>query len=191
MKDNLLKKEFKKSDVERVRNIVNKDFSSKTKVQTGYKKSTKRYKEGDIWEEEGKKWTIKSGLKQNITKLDKAKNAVKIPLACPKCGKAMKAHIDKQCYKVNKMCLDCMVNYEIELKKAGLFEQWLIHANKGNLKFFIKELEQQVAQFDNGVETFVTEQGDIEEWKVGDSKKHTEMSEKFKEYVTYLKSKLD
>ena len=47
MNDNVLKKEFKRSDVERVRNLVKKDFTSKTKSQTGYKKSSKRYKEGD------------------------------------------------------------------------------------------------------------------------------------------------
>ena len=34
-KETLLKKEFKKSDVQRVRNIVNKDFTSGVKVQTG------------------------------------------------------------------------------------------------------------------------------------------------------------
>ena len=38
-KESLLKKEFKHSDVQRVRNLVNKDFNSKTKLQSGYKKS--------------------------------------------------------------------------------------------------------------------------------------------------------
>ena len=76
--DSVLKKEFKKSDVERVRNLVKKDFTSSTKIQTGYKKSTKRHKEGDIWQEDGKEWTIKNGIKQNITKLDSAKKATRI-----------------------------------------------------------------------------------------------------------------
>ena len=71
--ESLLKKEFKKSDVERVRNLVNKDYTSKTKAQSGYKKISKRYKEGDVWEDGGKQWTIKNGIKQNITKLDSAK----------------------------------------------------------------------------------------------------------------------
>ena len=34
MNESKLKKEFKESDVQRVRNIVNKDFTSKTKNQT-------------------------------------------------------------------------------------------------------------------------------------------------------------
>ena len=37
-KETLLKKDFKESDVQRVRNLVNKDFTSGTKLQTGYKK---------------------------------------------------------------------------------------------------------------------------------------------------------
>ena len=68
-KESLLKKDFKQSDIQRVRNIVNKDFSSKTKAQTGYRKTTERHTEGDVWEENGKTWTIKNGLKQNVTKL--------------------------------------------------------------------------------------------------------------------------
>lgn len=192
MNDNVLKKEFKRSDVERVRNLVKKDFTSKTKSQTGYKKSSKRYKEGDIWEERGKKWTIKNGLKQNITILDSAKKAVKIPLCCPKCGKPMTSYIDKQAYKINKMCLDCLVNYEVELKKAGLWEQYVIHSSKGNLKYFINEVEQRINEYVHQQdETYVTEQGDVESWKGNISGKKAEVTEKFKEYITYLKSKLD
>lgn len=192
MKDNVLKKEFKTSDVERVRNLIKKDFTSKTKSQSGYKKSSKRYKEGDIWEERGKKWTIKNGLKQNITILDSAKQAVKIPLCCPKCGKAMTSYIDKQSYKINKMCLNCLVDYEMELKKAGLWEQFVLHSRKGNLKYFINEVEQKINDYASQEnETYVTEQGDIESWKSNTSKRKTEITEKFREYITYLKSKLD
>ena len=71
--ESLLKKEFRQSDVERVRNLVNKDYTRKTKLQVGYQKKFTRHKEGDVWEENGKKWTIKNGIKQNITKLDKVK----------------------------------------------------------------------------------------------------------------------
>ena len=86
MSDSYLKKEFKEKDVQRVRNIVNKNYTAKTQSLTGYQKAFKRHTEGDIWEEGGKTWTIKNNVKQNITKLDDAKKAVRIPLACPKCG---------------------------------------------------------------------------------------------------------
>ena len=41
MNETLLKKEFKESDVQRIRNLVKKDFKAKTKVGTGYKKAYK------------------------------------------------------------------------------------------------------------------------------------------------------
>ena len=44
MNESLLKKDFKESDVQRVRNLVNKDFTSKTKQQVGYQKKYVKYK---------------------------------------------------------------------------------------------------------------------------------------------------
>ena len=74
MKDNILKKEFNKKDVERLRNLVKGKGSERTSQGIGYTKAQEFHKEGDIWEEDGRKWTIKEGIKQNITKLDKFKN---------------------------------------------------------------------------------------------------------------------
>ena len=69
-KESLLKKEFKQSDVARARNLVNKKFTDKTKIQSGYQKVYSKHTEGDVWEESGKTWTIKNGIRQNITKLE-------------------------------------------------------------------------------------------------------------------------
>lgn len=191
MSESALKKEFKRSDVERIRNLVKKDFTSSTKQQSGYKKSSKRHKEGDIWEESGKTWTIKNGVKQNVTKLDAAKKAVQIPLTCPKCGGSMSYHLSKKIYKINKMCFDCFIDYEAELRKNGLYEDYLMHARKGNLKYFIKELEDQFKEALETDDTFVTEQGDIEDWNVNKTAVKKQMTEKFQEYISYLKSKVD
>lgn len=191
MNENALKKEFKKADVERIRNLVNKDFTATTKQQSGYKRSSKRHKEGEIWEESGKMWTIKNGLKQNVTKLDAAKKAAQIPLTCPKCGGSMSYHLSKKIYKINKMCFDCFIDYEAELRKNGLYEDYLMHARKGNLKYFIKELEDKFKEALEAEDTFVTEQGDIEDWNVNKAAVKEQMTEKFHEYISYLKSKLD
>lgn len=187
---NHLKKEFKHSDVERIRNLVKKDFTNKTKSQTGYRTTHNSHKEGEVWEEGGKQWTVKNGLKQNITKLDAAKKATQIPLVCPKCGKPMSHHLHKKVYKINKMCFDCVLDYEAQLRENDLYEDYIIHARKGNLAFFIKELEQQVSEVVEQDTSFVTEQGDVEDWKVNKSLEKQQFTEKFQEYITYLKSKL-
>jgi hypothetical protein len=70
MKESLLKKEFRQSDVNRARNLVKKDFSAKTVDGIGYTKTQGVYGEGDTWEESGRTWTIKNGIRQNVTKLD-------------------------------------------------------------------------------------------------------------------------
>ena len=74
MKDSILRKEFQKKDVERLRNLVKGKYGDKTTVGVGYNGQPKEeHQEGDIWESNGKTWTIKDGIKENITKLDNLK----------------------------------------------------------------------------------------------------------------------
>ena len=165
-KESLLKKEFKESDLQRARNLVNKDFTSKTKSQTGYQKTYDFHEEGDIWEENGKTWTIKNGLKQNITKLDSAKKAARIPLSCPKCGGPLRHRLAKKMYNIHGFCFDpCTVEYEASLRKAGLYEQYEKRMMQNNMEGFVKDLEQWMLDQVNTIDTFVTEQGEVEDWK--------------------------
>lgn len=183
--ESLLKKEFKQADVQRVRNLVNKDFASKTKSQTGYKKSSKRHKEGDIWEENGKQWTIKNGIKQNITKLDSAKKAIRIPLTCPKCGGSMKHWLAKKMYKIHGFCFDCTVDMEAELRKAGLYEQYEQRMMQGNMKAFAKDVEEWAKELISSNQSFVTEDGDIENWN-SNNKKQQELAQNVRQYISHL-----
>jgi len=188
--DSVLKKEFKKSDVERVRNLVKKDFTSSTKQQTGYKKSYKKYKEGDIWEEDGRKWTIKNGIRQNITKLDKAKKTLRVPLTCPKCGGSMKHWLNKKMYKIHGFCFDpCTVKMEGQLRKAGLYEQYEKRMMQGNIKAFINDIEDWAKELVNTSATFVTEDGVIEDWK-SNSTKDINFIKNMKEYMSNLSEHL-
>jgi len=189
-KESLLKKEFKHSDVQRVRNLVNKDFTSKTKLQSGYKKSFEYHKEGDIWEEGGKHWTIKNGIKQNITKLDAAKKAVHIPLTCPKCGGPMKHQLAKKMYRIHGFCFDpCTVEMEHELKKTGLYEQYERRMMSGNMKAFADDIEAWVTETVSTSDNFVTEDGTIETWGGMSTEKANEILKGMKEYVDYIRKK--
>ena len=190
MSESLLKKEFKQSDVQRVRNLVNKDFNSKTKSQTGYQKSYVKRQEGDIWEEGGKQWTIKNGIKQNVTKLDAAKKAVRIPLACPKCGGSMKHHLAKKMYKIHGFCFECTVDYEAELRKAGLYEQYEKRMMQGNMKAFAYDIEQWVMDYVNSSSSYVTEAGDVEDWK-GNKDHERKILENLKEYLSIVNKHIE
>lgn len=184
--ESLLKKEFKKSDVERVRNLVNKDFTAGTKQQSGYKKTIKKYAEGDIWEDGGRQWTIKNGIKQNITKLDSAKKALRVPLRCPNCGGPMKHHLAKKMYKVHGFCFDpCTVEMEANLRKAGLYKKYEERMMQGNLKAFANDVEQWALDLVNTQDTFVTEAGDIEDWQ-SNKAKDRDILKNVRQYVSHL-----
>ena len=125
MSDNLLKKEFKTRDVQRMRNIITKKAGDKTGVQVGYTADYVERKEGDVWEERGKKWTIKNGLKQTVTRFDTIKKKIFTPITCPNCNKPMsKGHIDKYMFSIHQKCSDCVFEYETKLKVKGEYKEY-------------------------------------------------------------------
>jgi len=191
MVESLLKKEFKSKDVERVRNLVKKDFSAKTTTGVGYEKQYEIHSEGDIWEENERTWTIKDGIKQNITKLDAAKKAMQMPLKCPKCGGPMKHWLAQKMYKIHGFCFDpCTVEYEATLRKAGLYDQYEKSMIKGGLKAFLQDMEQYFLEQINQTDTFVTEQGDVEDWSNNDTKVKEKALENLQDFLTHAKKHL-
>ena len=54
--DNVLKKEFKKHDVQRLRNVLTGKAGERTTEGVGYTKATEFYKEGDVWTELDRDW---------------------------------------------------------------------------------------------------------------------------------------
>jgi len=185
-KDSVLKKDFQKRDVERLRNLVQGKYGEKTRSSVGFSKVDKFYNEGDIWESDGRTWTIKDGIKQNITKLDKAKKAHTMPLFCPDCNKLMK-RVDKPYYNIHKFCLDCYAKFEDKLKSEGKYKE---HFNKINNKIIdqrIKEFKQYVNdKLLESNNSFVSENGEVEKW-VGKIDKN-KVDEFTKEVIEHLKN---
>jgi ssDNA-binding Zn-finger/Zn-ribbon topoisomerase 1 len=192
MSESLLKKEFRHSDVQRVRNLVNKDYSAKTRSQVGYSRTQEKHKEGDIWEEGEKTWTIKNGIKRNVSKLYSARQAAKIPLSCPKCGGPMKHWLAKKMYKIHGFCFDpCTVEMEDNLKKLGLYDQYEKRMMQGNIKAFISDIEQWTLEFLTQSNDIVTEQGEIESWKNNTETQKSEMLNNLKSLVSHLQSHIE
>ena len=137
----MLKKEFKRKDVQRARNLLTRKTDASTGTQIGYKKETKDYKEGDVWTEGRKTWTIKNGIKQTISKLDKVKKEVFMPLCCPKCGNVMKKRLDKPNYNVHKKCHDCVVKFEHKLRIKGKYKEYIKNLKSKNSLDIVDEIE--------------------------------------------------
>ena len=146
--DNNLKKEFSKKDVTRMRNIITGKTGDKTQVQAGWEKYQGDYKEGDIWEQDGKKWTIKSGIKQTITKLDKIKQLVFMPLACPSCNNALKLDdITKKMWNIHGTCFDCVLKKESEIKLQGGWENYSSQIMNQNKNEMLMDLERALEEW--------------------------------------------
>lgn len=168
MSDNLLKKEFKTRDVQRMRNIITKKAGDKTGVQVGYTADYVERKEGDEWEERGKKWTIKNGIKQTVTRFDAIKKQIFTPITCPNCNKPMtKGNFDKYMFKIHQKCSDCVIDYETKLKVKGEYKEYERNIIKQGVAYHIKEMENVLLELlmTQSGEQYVTEAGDIEEWK--------------------------
>jgi hypothetical protein len=190
--ESLLKKEFKSKDVQRMRNIITKNHSDKTVTQVGYTKAQTDYKEGDVWKENGKTWTIKNNIKMTVTKLDLVKSTLQIPLTCPECKRAMnKGRLDKHMYGIHKKCSDCVISHETGLKRIGKFEEYQKSILSRGIEVHIKEMEDILLELSLGINegSFVTESGDVEEWK-GKGVDEQEIINDIKEYIKKLKDSI-
>ena len=164
----MLKKEFKKKDVQRARNLIMGNSGASTGTQIGYNKKIEEYKEGDIWTEGKKTWTIKNGIKQTISKLDIVKKEVHMPLCCPNCGKVMKKRLDKPSYKIHKKCHDCVIEYEHKLRIRGEYDNYIKNLKTKNSLDIVDEMESYLLDAINSSNSgFVSEDGVIEKWKGG------------------------
>ena len=187
MSDSLLKKTFQKKDVERIRNLVKGKSGDRVTSGIGQTKTTiGDHKEGDVWEANGKTWTIKDGIKENVTKLDKFKKAA-VPLFCPSCKQVMDRQLDPFYYKSYGTCVDCRAEFETKLKLEGKWESYTIEV-------FNKEIDKQIEEYKSFMKnklnesntSFITEAGDIEKWVGGIDKERAEQS--MKEVIEYLEN---
>lgn len=168
MSESQLKKEFSQRDVKRMRDLITGNFDDRTQVQVGYEKHSKTYTEGDEWEESGKVWTIKNGIKQTVTKYDALKHLVVMPLTCPNCGRAMKINrYNKEMWGIHKKCFDCVIEYETKLRQEGKFEEYQRNIMNANKDAVLDETLEAIDSWYAHKDSFVNEAGDVEAWGGG------------------------
>ena len=189
-----MKKSISKSKVQRMRNIVTGKYNDKSRIQTGYLKTKKKYKEGDIWEERGKTWTIKNGIKQNVTKLDSVREANRMPYACPKCDEAMNHRLHDEVWPYFKMCYKCVneMHKKIRREQGWSEEGWKSYVKeikKANFDDWLKDMKSEYEDWldKRNSDTYITEAGDIESWGSGKSKE--ELKKDFDKNIEKLNKK--
>jgi hypothetical protein len=134
-------------------------------VTTG--KVHKAYKEGDVWIESGKTWTIKNGIKRTVNEMDKARKEIQTPLTCPKCGGSMNHHLDVKMWAIHQTCFQCVIDAEHEIIKAGKWEEYQKTKITANADAFVIDMESALKEYveDSIAQSHVTEKGLVEQWK--------------------------
>jgi hypothetical protein len=155
-----------------MRNLITGKSGEKTTVLAGWENRVEDHKEGDVWEEAGRKWTIRNGIKQNITKMDKIKSLVILPLNCPSCNQMLPVdEINKKMYSIHHKCLDCVVKMEAEIKRQGKWEEYAKNIMNSNKNASLEDFERALDAWMQEKDTFVSEDGEVESWNGGDKKK--------------------
>ena len=188
MSESVLKKEFREADLQRLRNLVQGKIGEKTSVSSGYTKDYVDRKEGDIWEEDDRQWTIKNGVKQTISKLQAVRDVALTPLFCPDCKALMKHRYDNQFYKIHRHCFDCHVKFETKLKATGQWDEYQKQIENSEIDGMINNYEIWVDDLINESSNgFVTELGEVESWSKVNIEKILKQKEEAVEYLKKLK----
>ena len=184
-----MKKYIPEHKVQRMWNLVTKKFNDKTKIQVGYGKTEGEHLEGDIWEERGKKWTIKNGITQTVTKLKEARKKVLTPLFCPCCKRVMKEKLDKKMWKLYEKCCTCVFDYESDLRVSGKFKDYEAKKMANNYVDWLKDLKSFAKSFIGSInrDGYITERGKVENWSKQDK---GAIVEKVNKRIEFLESEI-
>lgn len=136
--------------------------------------SVKR-QEGEVWEECGKLWTIKNGIKRTVNKMDEARKELLMPLSCPQCGRSMHHHFNERSWATHKMCFECVIDMEHTYMSKGTFKEYEKNVMLKNAEAYVKSFEEYMEDYmkESVAKNNVTEDGLIEKWKDVD-KSHLE-----------------
>jgi len=122
--------------------------SDSTRVTVGWRPEIADRKEGDTWEDsDGRKWTIKNGIRQNLTKLDSAK----MPFWCPQCNRPLNHTIHTRAFNKFGYCHDCIVTKESQLKNSGKYQDIVREKHKQNTIAYLRDKIQEYKDYHENI----------------------------------------
>lgn len=133
----------------------------------GSSAASQPHKEGDIWTEQGKTWTIQNGIKRTVNKLDAVRKQQLVPLCCPQCGGTMKGSVNQIMWNIHRMCINCVVDMEHRILTKGEWDSYQKNKVLANANAFCKDMEGALQDYLNSSvsQARVTENGIVERWR--------------------------
>tara|TARA_X000001382_G_C3075874_1_gene148926 strand:+ start:47 stop:577 length:531 start_codon:yes stop_codon:yes gene_type:complete len=89
----------------------------------------------------------KEKKKDNISKMTKLMQDVRMPLFCKSCDKVMKKTLDDKMWRLFGHCFDCQVKIENKLHIEGTYKEWAKEKIKRNKISFIKDQIQAISEW--------------------------------------------
>ena len=154
------------NDVRRKVNEVMTKYTDKIVFSYNTPAEEPEHKEGEIWEDKnGKEWTIKKGVKQSISKME----GFRTPMFCPACEGVMRSNADTKMWRMHGKCLNCVVEFETQLRRDGKYE---IYEQKKMLDNRISFYGDKIAELHSYMATlaakvqFAHSDGTLQDWHV-------------------------
>ena len=125
------------SNIEKIQKMVKGIYNRP--IQVGYIGKTLR-KEGEKWEDHnGRKWKMQNGQRKQITKVP-SRGIDK----CSDCEKLILKDIDQDTYNRMNRCYHCQINFEVDLKVEGKWEDWVKEMEEKRWETILKEYESEM-----------------------------------------------
>jgi hypothetical protein len=175
----------------RIVNILSGNYTGKSKISTGYKCKDIERVEGDIWEEGDRTWTIKDGIKRTINKMTALRKLSQSPLSCPKCNTTIRHWQDEKAYMLLGKCYTCQLKSEHKLRVNNTYDDFIKEKRTNNIEGWMGDAEIEFESYLENIDnkSYVTENGQIEDWKINVDKK--ELSNKFNTKIDNIKKTIE
>ena len=93
-------------------------------------------------------------------------------------------NLNKKMYGIHKICFDCVIDMEAEIKRQGKWEEYVSQQQNANKNAKLDDLEKQIESWLNQRDSFVSEAGEVESWTEGDKSR---MYEEIKQWISQQK----
>jgi hypothetical protein len=166
-------------NINAVKQLLSGNHKSQTKKTFSFDVSEikKQREVGEIWTEKDAAgnevtWEQCKGYKIQHGNFDELRKELD-QLSCPSCSNSLSKRLDKKMMSIHKMCFDCVVKMEHELRLDGKWEEYEKSKVKENILAWLKEAEVEknelVFLFRNPTQ-FINQDGSLEKWsQVGDT----------------------
>jgi len=126
---------------------------------------------GEVWtDKDGKTWKQEEGFKVSVSQFDDVRQYLQKLNTCSNenCKTIKYSHADKKVLKKTGKCINCLAEFETQLRIDGVYNLYVDYKLTRNKLAFSKEMKQRFEEALASVKedfTMVMEDGSLQKWK--------------------------